>query len=120
MWFRKMLVAAAALVIPATAFAWHNHLTKSTPAADATVTEAPKEIRLWFAETVEPKFSSISLLTADSTKLEIGKARGTDDPLSIVADPAKPLSPGNYMVVWRTAGDDGHAVRGRFSFTVGK
>ena len=41
---------------PATAFAWHNHLSKSVPAADATVTEAPKEIRLWFAEKVEPKF----------------------------------------------------------------
>ena len=93
MWFRKMLVAAAALVIPATGFAWHNHLTKSVPAADATVTEAPKEIRLWFAEKVEPKFSSINLLTADSTKLEIRKAHATDD---------------------------GHAVRGRYVFTLGK
>ena len=120
MWFRKMLVAAAALVIPATAFAWHNHLTKSVPAADATVTEVPKEIRLWFAEMVEPKFSSFNLLTADSTKLETGKAHATDDPLSIAANPAKPLGPGNYMVVWRTAGDDGHAVRGRYVFTLGK
>lgn len=116
---RKMLVTAATMLIPATAFAWHNHLTKSTPAAEATVM-SPKEIRLWFAEKVEPKFSSINLLTADSTKLEIGKPRATDDALSIAADPAKPLSAGNYMVIWRTAGDDGHAVRGKFVFTVGK
>ena len=76
MLFRKALVTVAALPIPATVLAWHNHLTKSTPAAD--------------------------------------------DPLSIAADPAQPLGPGKYLVVWRTAGDDGHAVRGRYAFTVGK
>ena len=74
----------------------------------------------WFAEKVQPQFSSISLLTADSTKVEIGKAHGTDDPLSIAADLTKALAAGKYTVVWRSAGDDGHAVRGKFAFTVGK
>lgn len=57
---------------------------------------------------------------ADSTKIEIGKPHPTDEPLSIAADLTKPLGAGRYLVVWRTAGDDGHAVRGKFAFTVGK
>ena len=97
---------------------FHNHLEKSTPAADSTVAGSPKEIRLWFSEKVEPRFSSISVQTADSVKVEIGKARATDSPKSIVADVPTTLAAGKYLVSWRTAGDDGHAVRGKFSFTV--
>lgn len=111
------LALAALIAAPATAVAWHNHLEKSLPAADSAGA-APKEVRLWFAEKVEPKFSSISLLKADSSKIEIGKAQGTDDPKSVSALVPAALAPGGYIVVWRTAGDDGHAVRGRYAFTV--
>ena len=111
------LLVSFTLVVPASGLAMHNHLTKSTPAAEETIT-SPKEIRLWFAEKVEPQFSSMGLLTADSSKVEIGKAHATDDPLSIAADIGKKLPAGKYVVTWRSAGDDGHAVRGKFAFTV--
>lgn len=116
--FSHLVVISLALAAPATASAFHNHLTKSLPAADATVAGSPKEVRLWFAEKVTPSFSSISLLAADSSKVEMAKAHATDDPLSIAAEVSKPLAAGTYTVVWRTAGDDGHAVRGKFAFTV--
>lgn len=111
------LLASVSLALPASVVAMHNHLTRSAPAADESVA-APREIRLWFAEKVQPQFSSIGLLAADSSKIEIGKAHATDDPLSIAADLGTPLGAGKYIVVWRTAGDDGHAVRGKFAFTV--
>lgn len=111
------LLVSLSLALPASVVAMHNHLTRSTPAADESVA-APREIRLWFAEKVQAPFSSIGLLAADSSKIEIGKAHATDDPLSIAADVGKPLAAGKYIVVWRTAGDDGHAVRGKFAFTV--
>ena len=111
--------AVAGLTAPMTAMALHNRLTKSIPGADETVGQSPKEIRLWFAEKVQAPFSSIGLLAADSSKIEIGKAHTTDDPLSIAAEVTKPLAAGKYVVVWRTAGDDGHAVRGKFAFMVG-
>lgn len=114
---RLWILAATIAVVPVPAFGWHNHLTKSVPAADSAVA-APKEIRLWFAEQVNPKFSSISLLKADSSKVEIGKVAATDDPKSLAAPVTSTLSAGGYIVVWRTAGDDGHAVRGRYAFTV--
>lgn len=106
----------ASLAAPAVAL--HNHLEKSNPAANETVAESPKTIRLWFSEKVEPRFSSITLMNADSSKIEIGKAKATDDPKSIVADVPVALASGKYLIRWRTAGDDGHAVRGTFSFSV--
>lgn len=110
---------ALALVLPLTGGFFHNHLTKSTPSADETVKDSPTQIRLWFNEKPEASFSSVSVLTADSTKLDVvGKAHTTNDTLSVAADVTKPLTKGKYMIVWRTAGKDGHAVRGRFSFSV--
>ena len=110
------VVLAAAISLPA--YAWHNHLVKSLPAESEEMAASPAMIQLWFAEKVEPKFSSITLMTADSTRLEIAKPKGTDDPKSITADVPAKLAAGSYLIRWRTAGDDGHAVRGTYPFSV--
>lgn len=113
LWLALNLVVA----VPVVGYGWHNHLVKSVPAADAEGA-APAEIRLWFAEAVDSKLSSISLLKSDSSKVTIGKVHATDDPKSIAAPVTGPLPAGGYVVVWRTAGDDGHAVRGKYAFKV--
>ncbi len=116
----KSLGLAASLVALSAgpAIAFHNHLTKSTPAVDEQLAASPKAIRLWFAEKVDAKFSSITLMRADSTKIETPKPTATDDPKSIATDVPTALPSGKYLIRWRTAGDDGHAVRGTFSFSV--
>lgn len=116
----RTLIATAGLaaLVAMPALAWHNHLTKSSPAEDEQLAESPKVIRLWFSEKVEPKFSSISLMRADSSRIEIGKVAATDDPKSITATVPSALAPGGYLIRWRTAGDDGHAVRGTYKFSV--
>ncbi|MSR01149.1 MAG: copper resistance protein CopC [Gemmatimonadetes bacterium] len=111
-------VACVVAFIGAPALLFHNELTKSVPAADAALPASPKTIRLWFAEKVEPKFSSITLQKPDSTKIEIGKPQATDDPKSIVSEVPTALPAGAYVIRWRTAGTDGHAVRGSFKFSV--
>ena len=57
---------AAALVVMLSGFfpggaQAHSHLKKSVPEAGATVATGPSEIRLQFDETVEPRFSKISV-----------------------------------------------------------
>lgn len=110
-------VLAVAIPLSGATLALHNRLAKSVPAAEAEV-ESPSEIRLWFTEKVDSKFSSITVAKSDSTKVDASKARGTDDPKSIAVDLTGTLSAGRYQVTWRTAGDDGHAVRGTFKFSV--
>jgi methionine-rich copper-binding protein CopC len=115
-----VLTAVLAGAGAGSAAAWHNHLTKSAPAADEKVAQSPTTIRLWFAEKPVAKFTSISLLKSDSSKVAIGQTKSTDDSLSVSADVSAPLTPGSYVVSWKTAGDDGHAIRGKYSFTVGQ
>ncbi len=115
-----LLVAGmiAATVQPAGAF--HNHLVKSTPAADDTLATSPPQIRLWFAEPAIPRLSGVALWTvgADSTRIPVGPMAATDTNVSVATTLATPLAPGTYRVRWRTASADGHAIRGFYDFVI--
>lgn len=107
-----------AVLVSAPVLAFHNHLTKSQPADQEELAAAPTSIRLWFAEKPELRFTSITLHRADQSKVAVGKAKATDDTLSVSFDVTEPLGAGTYTVAWRTAGRDGHAVRGKYGFSV--
>jgi methionine-rich copper-binding protein CopC len=110
--------ALGALVVLGTAAMYHNHLVKSSPMAGESLTTSPAEIRLWFSERPEIPFTSVTLLTSDSTKIATIKAVKTTDSMAVAAPLASPLKPGTYLVTWRTAGSDGHAIRGTYRFTI--
>ncbi len=97
----------------------HNHLVRSTPAAGEKLAAAPAEIRLWFAEKPEVAFSSVTLMKSDSTRIATIRAVATDDSMAVSAPlSTTTLPPGEYLVGWRTASADGHAVRGTFGFSI--
>jgi copper resistance protein C len=107
-----------ALVVLGTAAMFHNHLVKSSPTAGESLKSSPTEVRLWFNERPEIPFTSVTLLTADSAKIVTIKAVKTDDSMAVAAPLAAPLKPGSYLITWRTAGSDGHAIRGTYGFTI--
>ena len=109
------LVAAGSL---AAAGMFHNHLVKSTPGDGERLAVPPTEIRLWFNERPEIPFTSVTLLTADSTKIATIKAVATADSMAVSAPVATPLAAGTYLITWRTASRDGHAIRGTYRFTI--
>jgi Uncharacterized protein, homolog of Cu resistance protein CopC len=95
----------------------HTHLVKAEPAVDGTITEVPKQVRLWFNERPEVALSSAALLSSDSApvaRITLGK---TDDSLSVGGSIPVGLAPGGYIVVWKTGSADGHPVRGSYKFT---
>jgi len=112
-----LLLAVTAL--PAAA-PLHTRLTKSKPAADTTLAAAPKAIELWWSEKPEVSLTTITVQGADSAKVALGKIRQSSDLMGAAADVTGPLAPGAYVVKWKTAGKDGHAVRGAFNFTISK
>lgn len=112
-----LLGASAALVLaPLTALV-HTHLVKAEPGIDATIREAPKQLRLWFNEKPELALSGATLMTAEHAPVAVVKLAATDDTLSVAGTVPISLAPGKYMVMWRTASADGHAVRGMYFFT---
>ena len=97
---------------------FHNHLVKSTPSAGERLTVSPAEIRLWFNERPEIPFTSVTILRADSSKIATIKAVATPDSMAVSAPLPQPLPAGSYLITWRTASRDGHAIRGSYGFSI--
>jgi len=112
---RLSLLAAGAVLLTGM---FHNHLVKATPAAGDALSASPAEIRLWFNERPEIPFTSVTLLRADSSKIVTIKAIATTDSMAVVAPLPASLPPGSYLVTWRTASRDGHAIRGTYGFSI--
>ena len=97
----------------------HNRLVKAEPGVESTVAKSPGQIRLWFKEPPELAVSTIKLTDGAAKPVPTGEVKATDDKLSVAAAVPAPLPAGKYVVTWKTAGTDGHVIRGSFGFTVG-
>jgi len=119
----SMFALSAALLAAATTPAgarFHTKLTKSNPAADTTLAASPKVIELWWNEKPEAALTTVTVQGADSAMAGLGKVRLSENLMGVATDVTKPLMPGKYVVKWKTAGKDGHAVRGSFNFSIAK
>jgi methionine-rich copper-binding protein CopC len=110
----RLMCVLALMSWNAMAFA-HTHLVKSDPADGSTVKVSPQKFVLTFAEPVK-----VTALTAQRE----GEAAKKLAPLpsaaaAEVSVPAPQLAPGKYVLSWRAAGDDGHVMAGKITFTVG-
>lgn len=109
---------AAGLLLPRPAAA-HTRLESSVPARGDTLHQPPREVRLRFSRPAEARYTAIELLGPGGAA-PVGTAverEGSGSREFIVPLPS-PLAPGTYTVRWRTAGRDGHVLRGSFTFTV--
>jgi len=96
----------------------HLQLNKSTPAADAVLTESPEKIVLEFSESFEMAVSKVTIKGAGGD-VTLGKlGRHEEDETIMWAPIETPLADGVYSVNWVTSSGDGHPVRGDFDFTV--
>ena len=121
MTMRSAFLFASLIALPATPLsaARHNRLVKAEPGVDSTVAKSPAELRLWFKEPPELAVSSIRLTDAGAKPFATGEVKATNDKLSIAVPVTASLPAGKYTVTWKTAGSDGHVIRGSFGFTVG-
>lgn len=112
-----VLVAAGALVlgVPATALA-HDGLVATSPAAGATVEEAPDALELDFAGEPLPLGTLVTVTGPDGAPVSSGEAeiRGT----TVVQPIDDAVAAGIYRVEWRSTSSDGHPLSGIFDFTV--
>ena len=112
------LLSAAALTATADAAAFHFALSRSVPAADASV-PSPEEVRLWFTQVAQPGSVAIRLIAPGGDAVRTGDPLPDEDDGRVYhVDLAGKLPAGAYTVSWRGIGDDGHVVRGDFRFSV--
>jgi copper transport protein len=117
---RALLIAAlAALVLPASAWA-HAALLKTSPSASVTLNGPPRRVALTYSEAVEPRFAIVSVTDAAGTQETVGRpARSATNPDELDVPLAPHLREGWYLVFWRVISEDGHPVRGVFTFAIG-
>jgi hypothetical protein len=109
-------VAVAALATPASA---HNVLVGSEPAAGASISASPTEVRFDFNAPVQFGDDTIVVLGPNGTHWERSQnATVTGDSVST---PVAPLGPaGVYTASYHIISADGHPVTGDITFTLTK
>jgi methionine-rich copper-binding protein CopC len=94
----------------------HAFLDHADPRVGNTVATAPREVRLWFTQKLEPAFSTVSVTDEAGQRVDTGKPRVSGDTMAISL---RQIGSGTYRVIWRVLSVDAHTTDGNFSFKVG-
>ncbi|MGH7995956.1 MAG: copper resistance CopC family protein [Opitutaceae bacterium] len=106
---------AAMLATPAHAHAFLDH---AAPKVGSTVAHAPRELRLWFTEALEPAFSSAQVRDGAKRRVDSRDTHVDPNDPAVLIVPVPPLPAGTYTVTWRVVARDTHRTEGHFAFTV--
>src|SRR5438067_6476660 len=119
--FAVSLAICLTLLFPAIASA-HAILLRSDPAKDSVLSIAPKQVRMWYSEALNPAFRTAGVVKGENKRVDNRDARvsSTDQTeMDVTLQPNLP--PAVYIVIWRTdSAADGHILRGSFIFSVAR
>jgi methionine-rich copper-binding protein CopC len=93
----------------------HTGLTSSIPGNNAMLMKSPEKVEVVFKN--EVRLVSLSVLNAKDESVEIDFAPSMKVSKTFSYD-IPMLMPSNYTVSWTIMGEDGHKMKGDFSFMV--
>ena len=110
--------AAACLVLALGSVGAYAHafLDHASPLVGSSVSAPPHEVRLWFTQALEPKFSAAQLRSSAGGVIGTGRV-DPGNPKEIVI-PVRGLAPGRYKVDWKVLSVDTHRTQGNFGFEI--
>lgn len=115
----RRLAIVALLVMGAAGVALaHATLRRAEPPVGGRVPGPPAELRLEFSETVVPGTSRVDLVAPDSQRYALHVTGDSVTANVLIAHVPALRVGGLYRVEWRLVGSDGHAVTGKYGFTV--
>jgi copper transport protein len=96
----------------------HAQLETTQPSANQRFQagKPPAKVTLRFNETVSASANGIRLFDELGERITLAETSGSG---LIIEAPLPRLADGSYIVVWAVVSDDGHPVRGSYTFTVG-
>ena len=93
----------------------HSKQETTVPANNAVLTEAPAELVLKFDKPM--RITKLALTDQAGTDYEVQRTDQMKHVLKLVAQ-LDTVPNGEYQVDWRGLSEDGHPMKGTFSFTV--
>ena len=112
----RLVTLSLALLSGAASAHAHASLDHASPPGGSTVKSSPNEVRMWFTEALEPKFTAAQLRSSSGAVIATGSVDASD-PKQVVI-PVRGLAPGKYKVTWKVLSDDTHRTEGSFGFEV--
>ena len=118
-WLLVVLAVSVPASLDARAAEFHITMDKSVPADGETVEGDVTEIRLFFSDAPLMRGASVRIVTSSRSLMRSSPpAPDSEDPKQLFVHVDPPLPPGAYVVQWRCIADDGHVMRGDFTFEV--
>lgn len=123
---RAPAIISLVLLFPALLLA-HGRLVRTEPPINSRVVQRPSEIRLWFSELIEQRFSRITVHRATRDlntgqlhphqRVDHGIADGPQVTRELAVKVPTTLPPGLYLLRWKVFSIDAHHATGRFTLT---
>jgi len=124
---RHVLIAALILIAclllidqpPARA---HGYILRSIPQDQAVLSRSPSRIQIWFSESLEPRFSTLTLTNDKGEDIPLQDSGVvSNNPAQLAGRIPTALPDGAYVVTMRIAfASDGHVITERMIFWVGQ
>ena len=112
----RFAALCAALTLGTAVAHAHAFLDHASPLVGSTVKSSPNEVRMWFTQQLEPKFSGAQLRSSAGAVLGNGVVDAADPKQLVI--PTHGLAPGRYKVTWKVLSVDTHRTEGSFSFEI--
>ena len=113
----KNNLCAGVIAFWATTAVAHSPLDGTIPANEAIVSEMPAEVLMDFKGDIRLTRVTLTHAGSSAKNLDLAGQKTFTQEFTL---PMEDVGPGAYVVEWRGLGADGHALNGKFSFTVKK
>ena len=99
----------------------HAFPVREVPGPGAVLTVAPQAVVISFTESVNARFSGITVRAVHGASVDDGMSkRDRHDHKVLTVRLKPPLQPGVYVVRWHALAMDGHRTAGGYKFTVSR
>ncbi len=120
LFYRALPLACCLLFLLPEVSEAHAILLRSDPANNAILTTSPTVVHMWFADTLNPTYSTARALNSSQQRVDKNNAHvAANDSTELDVNMPPKLPPAVYVVLWRTqSANDGHILTGSFTFNI--
>ena len=114
----KSQILLLVLVLASNVAYGHAFLDHADPKVGSSIDSAPKELKIWFTQQLEPAFSAIVVTDADGNEVDKNDSHLDDKDQTLLIVSLAKIPAGTYKVAWHVVSVDTHRTQGGFKFTV--